>query len=415
MGRYDKYKNAREAVAARDEEIKKNQEAWRKADAAGDEEGKRMAHEAQKAHLKEFDEYAGGTSSYNENTGVWSLSDGRRTDGTGVTGNSIYNRYYNNAASSSAKEYRQAEDAYKSNRFSYNPQNDEAYAAYKKEYERLGREAMDDTIARAAAMTGGAASSYAVSAGSAAYARYMDELSDKIPSLRELAYEKYSDEQDKYLKMMNIAEKKMRAEEDEYRKNRAAYKEYENEQSAAENAEHTARAAFDAALIKAQTEGFGSLTNDERTAIYKKGAYYDPSDNTIVTEDGARYAAAEENEGADDTGVSAALIKFKYKGSGIGALSNADIKALLAAGYTYNGTGWVSASGEVIMPEAAASSASASKARAASASKITPASNKSQDDASENKTAEELRKENGTVNIGGVEFTKRKKNTRNTV
>lgn len=415
MGRYDKYKNVREAVAARDEEIKKNQEAWRKADAAGDEEGKRMAHEAQKAHLKEFDEYAGGTSSYNENTGVWSLSDGRRTDGTGVTGNSIYNRYYNNAASSSAKEYRQAEDAYKSNRFSYNPQNDEAYAAYKKEYERLGREAMDDTIARAAAMTGGAASSYAVSAGSAAYARYMDELSDKIPSLRELAYEKYSDEQDKYLKMMNIAEKKMRAEEDEYRKNRAAYTEYENEQSAAENAEHTARAAFDAALIKAQTEGFGSLTNDERTAIYKKGAYYDPSDNTIVTEDGARYAAAEENEGADDTGVSAALIKFKYKGSGIGALSNADIKALLAAGYTYNGTGWVSASGEVIMPEAAASSSSASKARAASASKITSASNKSQDDYEENKTAEELREENGTVNIGGVEFTKRKKNTRNTV
>ncbi len=415
MGRYDKYKNMREAVSARDDEIRKNQEAWKRADAVGDEEGKRLAHEAQKAHLKEFDEYAGGTSSYNENTGVWRLSDGRRTDTEGVSGNSIYNRYYNGAASSAAKEYEEAENAYKSNTFSYNPQKDASYAAYKKEYERLGREAMDDTIARAAAMTGGAASSYAVSAGSAAYARYMDELSDKIPSLRELAYEKYSDEQDKYLKMMNIAEKKMKREEDEYRKNRAAYTEYENEQAAAENAEKSERAAFDAALIKAQTEGFGSLTKDERTTIYKKGAYYDPSDNTIVTDGGARYAAAEENEGNEDTGVSAALIKFKYKGTGIGALSDADIRALLTAGYTYNGAGWISSSGEVIMPEAVGSSSTTSKAKASSAPTAKTSSDKEQGGDSEYKTAEEIRKENGTVNIGGVEFTKRKKSTRNTV
>lgn len=78
--------------------------------------------------------------------------------------------------------------------FSYNPEEDENYLQYKDSYTKAGKRAMADTIGEVSANTGGMASSYAETAGQQAYNNYMGALADKIPELRQLAYEMYQDD-----------------------------------------------------------------------------------------------------------------------------------------------------------------------------------------------------------------------------
>lgn len=74
--------------------------------------------------------------------------------------------------------------------FSYNVTSDPVYQAYKEQYTREGNRAMQDTLA-GLSMDAGGENSWAVSAAAQANNRYMQELSDKIPELEALAYEKY--------------------------------------------------------------------------------------------------------------------------------------------------------------------------------------------------------------------------------
>lgn len=78
--------------------------------------------------------------------------------------------------------------------FSYNVSDDPLYRQYKDKYLSLGRMAMEDTVGKAASLTGGYGNSYAVSAGGQAYNRYLTELSDVIPELYGLAYDRYTQE-----------------------------------------------------------------------------------------------------------------------------------------------------------------------------------------------------------------------------
>lgn len=55
---------------------------------------------------------------------------------------------------------------------------------------------MEDTLGQVSARTGGLASSYAGSAAQQSYNQYMSALGDKIPELRQLAYQMYRDEGD---------------------------------------------------------------------------------------------------------------------------------------------------------------------------------------------------------------------------
>lgn len=80
--------------------------------------------------------------------------------------------------------------------FSYNHEEDPTYQQYKKTYTREGQRAMQDTLGQVSARTGGLASSYAGSAAQQTYDNYMGALADKIPELRQLAYEMYMDEGD---------------------------------------------------------------------------------------------------------------------------------------------------------------------------------------------------------------------------
>lgn len=79
--------------------------------------------------------------------------------------------------------------------FSYDHTTDENYKQYEKAYTRQGEIAMKDTLGQVAARTGGLASSYAGTASQQQYNSYMSALADKIPELRELAYNMYMNEE----------------------------------------------------------------------------------------------------------------------------------------------------------------------------------------------------------------------------
>jgi len=78
--------------------------------------------------------------------------------------------------------------------FTYDPANDPLYQQYEDSYTRMGQQAMEDTLAQVSARTGGLASSYAGTAAQQTYNGYMSALADKVPELRQLAYQMYMDE-----------------------------------------------------------------------------------------------------------------------------------------------------------------------------------------------------------------------------
>ena len=80
--------------------------------------------------------------------------------------------------------------------FTYDHNNDPMYQQYEDSYTRMGQQAMEDTLAQVSARTGGLASSYAGAAAQQTYNGYMAALADKVPELRQLAYQMYMDEGD---------------------------------------------------------------------------------------------------------------------------------------------------------------------------------------------------------------------------
>lgn len=80
-------------------------------------------------------------------------------------------------------------------KFSYDPQSDPLYQQYAQQYTTLGKQAMIDTQAQAAGLTGGYGNTYAQGVGQQAYQNYLMRLNDVIPELYSLAYNQYRDDQ----------------------------------------------------------------------------------------------------------------------------------------------------------------------------------------------------------------------------
>lgn len=391
MGKYLKYKDEDEALKERNSSVLKNQRAWLSAKEAGDEAGMAAAHEAQKQNMADWDEYTGGTSGYDSEKGTWSMSDGARTESDGVRGNSYLSGHYDRNEAKGAKDYERAYNAYKNMSFDYSPENDPDYEAYKREYSKNGRFAMEDTVARMAARTGGVASSYAVSAGANAYNDYMARLSEKIPYLREIAYERYKDEEEKYLKLAELAKDEMKSDEESYEKSRKSYLEKKDED-----------AYLSSALIGAQMNGLSSLSDAERKLLYKSGYYLSPDTDEIVKNTGERYAAKAEDDGGK---AAVALLKYRYKGTGFSSLTNDDIAALRDAGYTVGESFIMSPGGEKITPYIKSAKTAGSTASSSSRTAKSSAKAETKDDEGEKET----------LTIEGTTFTKRKFNKGNTV
>ncbi len=89
-------------------------------------------------------------------------------------------------------------------KFEYNPATDEAYKAYAKEYGRLGERAREDVLGDVANNTGGMVSSYATTAAAQAQNQYNQALTDKIPELMQIAYDRYNDEFNNNINMIGM-------------------------------------------------------------------------------------------------------------------------------------------------------------------------------------------------------------------
>lgn len=77
--------------------------------------------------------------------------------------------------------------------WSYNPENDQAYQAAKKQYLREADRATQNTMGQAAAMTGGIPSTAAVNAASQAGDYYRTQLSDQLSNYMDKSYQRYID------------------------------------------------------------------------------------------------------------------------------------------------------------------------------------------------------------------------------
>ena len=77
-------------------------------------------------------------------------------------------------------------------KFSYDLNGDALYNQYKDRYIQQGKQAMQDTIGSASALTGGYGNSWAQSAGQQAYHGYLQGLNDKVPELYQMALDKYN-------------------------------------------------------------------------------------------------------------------------------------------------------------------------------------------------------------------------------
>lgn len=89
-------------------------------------------------------------------------------------------------------------------KFDYDYTKDDSYTALEQVYKANGKYAMQDTLGDAAALTGGRASSAAVSASQQAYNRYMQQLAENIPALEQAAYARYRDEGNELYNQMNL-------------------------------------------------------------------------------------------------------------------------------------------------------------------------------------------------------------------
>lgn len=112
--------------------------------------------------------------------------------------------------------------------FSYSLNDDILYRQYRDSYMSAGRQAMEDVSGQAAALTGGYGNTYAASASSAAYERYLAQLSDKIPELYQLSRQAYDAEGDELYSLYSLYSA---ADSADYEKYRDSVSDWQNERN----------------------------------------------------------------------------------------------------------------------------------------------------------------------------------------
>lgn len=151
------------------------------AQANGDEEGMRQAHEGAEAIRAKYG-YSGGV----DGSGLILLPEEEK-EFVYPEPEQVYER--DPRIDALLNEILNRED------FSYDVANDPLYQQYAQMYRREGDRAMRDTMAEAAAGAGGM-NSYAITAAQQANNYYSSQLNDKIPELYELAYQMYLGEKE---------------------------------------------------------------------------------------------------------------------------------------------------------------------------------------------------------------------------
>lgn len=91
-------------------------------------------------------------------------------------------------------------------KFTYDPNADPLYQMYADRYGQNARRSMNDTMADAAALTGGYGNSYAQAVAQQAYDEQMQRLNDALPTLYNQAYGEYTDRQNQLLNQLQTAQ-----------------------------------------------------------------------------------------------------------------------------------------------------------------------------------------------------------------
>lgn len=102
-------------------------------------------------------------------------------------------------------------------KFTYDLNGDMLYQQYKNQYQNLGKQAMMDTTAQAAALTGGYGNSYAATAGNQAYQSYLQQLNNIVPELYDKAYGRYAQEGQDLMDRLNLTQSLENADYAKYR------------------------------------------------------------------------------------------------------------------------------------------------------------------------------------------------------
>lgn len=182
---------------------------WSEAQSKGDQAAMDAAHKAAEAIRSGYGYSGGGDGSeyialpkqeQTSTPGDW-IGGGKATggSGSGAVGSWGGGQFSYSSAPTYTSKYQGKIDALTEQilgraAFEYDPEKDPTYQQYKESYTRNGERAMQDTLGQVSARTGGLASSYAGAAAQQTYDGYMSALADKIPELRQLAYQMYQDE-----------------------------------------------------------------------------------------------------------------------------------------------------------------------------------------------------------------------------
>ena len=93
---------------------------------------------------------------------------------------------------------------YQKNKFDWTPENSSEYQQAKEKYTREGKVAQENVQGSYAANTGGYSNTYSQAAGQKAFGEYMDELANKVPTLKNEAYKSYQQQQEDTLNRIGV-------------------------------------------------------------------------------------------------------------------------------------------------------------------------------------------------------------------
>lgn len=138
--------------------------------------------------------------------------------------------------------------------FQYDFNADALYKQYKDNYTKQANMSMQNTIAQAAAQTGGYGNSYAATAGNLAFQNEMSNLNNIIPELYQQAYGRYQDEGAEMLNKINLYQTQ---EDSAYGKHRDNVADWQ-----------TDRSYYDSAYNNTRNFDYGQF-NDKRNYEYQ--------------------------------------------------------------------------------------------------------------------------------------------------
>ncbi len=159
--------------------------------------------------------------------------------------------------------------------FRYDPNTDPLYRQYAQDYAERGKLAMEDTMGRAAALTGGYGSSYAQAVGQQQYDAYLRRLAEVLPQTYGMALDVWKAEGEGLQRQLETTEALERSDYDRYLDALGEHnRELDRAQSAADQAYERMIAGDERAYGRA-VDDYGRRVYMEERDYGRRQDYYD--------------------------------------------------------------------------------------------------------------------------------------------